>query len=102
MFLGERRYRRRPRRDTCTGTSVVPPPASCNAVEGKAFINGPIASTIKGLDVDTCCDACRRDGTCAVFNLDTTAKPTVCQLLSAQSGQVLKAGSVCGTPSRWA
>lgn len=39
-------------------TSTVPAPTSCNAVQGKMF-DGPVASTIHGLDVDTCCDACR-------------------------------------------
>lgn len=75
--------------------STPPPATSCNAVQGTVFM-GPLVRKQPVASADACCDACRAEPSCAVYNFHAAGS---CELLSAQSGTTAEAGATSGTPS---
>ena len=72
------------------------PSTSCNAVLGSVFKGPLVGKASKADSASACCDACRAEPACAVYNFH---KDATCELLSAQSGTIAEEGATSGTPS---
>eukprot|EP00039_Didymoeca_costata_P003983 m.70841 g.70841 ORF g.70841 m.70841 type:complete len:699 (+) comp12173_c0_seq1:61-2157(+) len=88
---------------------AVPNPAFCNAgnssgspcsLSPNVFVEGLVFQTAVLGDVADCCNLCRQNSTCAVFN--TVAKgysQVTCTLLSAYQGSKIMQGAISGSPN---
>jgi hypothetical protein len=89
--------------------SRTPTPTGCSYQQDFQYkiVKSITISTLAGVTLPACCDACRAQTDCAVFTLTqsptataTASASTLCTLLSANQGGSAVKGAISGSPDR--
>ena len=89
--------------------SRTPTPTGCSYQQDFQYkiVKSITISTLAGVTLPACCDACRAQTDCAVFTLTqspsettTASASTLCTLLSANQGGSTIKGAISGSPDR--